>query len=287
MAIRNELTKDELIVICDQLNISQEQRGNTKKKIILTLLHHLKTNSQQIDINSDETVNRIRLQLKQNKTRLKDNIQTIDALQKEITQIAKERNTDNAQNPSIDHNRRGYCLYFFITIAVCIFLTLAERVYTLERAIDRAHRNRRSQLSKYTSYLNMCSNQAILFDDLQMRDMVQERDHHLINLGVSLDRIELYGRPFTVDGADRFFRCDNCQITMWTVKKLIRLCEKKYHTDLYPRYNANQTLTEKMQKEYNQKFDECQKAKQYLQSESSLGTSITDIYDSAMCHNDS
>eukprot|EP01083_Nonionella_stella_P050507 134347_1 len=86
-------------------------------------------------------------------------------------QIAKESNTDNAPNPSNGHNRCGYCLYFFITIAVCVFLTLAERVYTLEWAITRRRRDGKSKLSKYTSYLNMCSNQAILFDELEMRDM--------------------------------------------------------------------------------------------------------------------
>eukprot|EP01083_Nonionella_stella_P135364 411788_1 len=183
--------------------------------------------------------------------------------------IPREGNTDHV--PNTDHGGRAF--YFLITIAICVFLALVERVYDLETAIVRSDQRNSATLSNYRSYLNMCSNQAILFDDTKMYDVVRERNKHLINLGISLDIIEMYGRPYTVDGSGRFFTCRNCRITMWTVKKLIKLCEKKYHTDLYKRYNPNKTITEKVQKEYNQRFDQCQKAKQYLQSETSLGTS--------------
>ena len=79
--------------------------------------------------------------------------------------------------------------------------------------------------------------------------------------------MQIHGRPWSLFSFDW---CDRCHIDLWAVKKLIRLCEKKYHTDLHARYNNNKTIPDTLKSYYQKKFMECQQAKKFFKNESML-----------------
>ena len=252
-----QFTKHELLQHCGFIGLIDVTERNTKAQITSKILnYHIRNSHNRNDndtINNkklNDTINIIQNNLLQMRNSLQSNV-------KDLEQFKFIHVPQSSYFKSNSFWRRSFCIhimYFLIILIISYAFWIRENKHSIRiRSISWSYAHLRN---KY----NYCLNKAVLYDPLQVHRIQKERDQHLQNLGITQGILENSDRPY--------WYCYKCHINLWTVNKLIRLCEKKYHSDLYARYNDNKDISNELKKEYDAKFMNCTQARKFFQNES-------------------
>jgi hypothetical protein len=101
-----------------------------------------------------------------------------------------------------------------------------------------------------STLLGICENHSLMFERTYAEGLIYNRNQHLTNLGISK-----IGKYKTSN--------QKCTINLWTINKLVRLCQKKYHPDK----NNGSHL-------YLPQYIQCNEASKFFQTYTALGLSI-------------
>eukprot|EP01084_Bolivina_argentea_P022378 41585_1 len=258
-------TKRQLLSYCNQIGIAGINVRDSKAKIITSILNYnINTNNIQNIYNNIQNELHV---LSQTRTRIDNQMLQLQNVQHQLTV--------NTRTPSSTQHR--WCSVLNIMLVV-IFIVLLWLLFWEYLVVYKC----RKSLTNCRLERNVCINQAALYDPAYTLNIAKHRNIHLNNLGISEDIIQFVGRPNFAE-MYLFTDCTGCDINLWTAKKLIRLCEKKYHTDTYSRYNYGAKIPDALKKRYNEQFNKCQEAKHFLQNETMLGASILHKGYSAQC----